>query len=459
MNPDMARLCDAPETSSGKTPGVTDLDSLVIPAQRAVEPLPPAVATAVNAVQPERLVPLLLELIAIPSVTGSAAESDAQHHIARRLESAGLDTDLWKIDLAATTADPEFPGLEAPRTEAWGLVGSWTGTDTTAPTVVLNGHIDVVPPGDVTAWSADPWIGSVHDGQVYGRGACDMKGGLACQLLAVEVLRAAGVRLRGSLLVQSVVGEEDGGLGTFATLRRGYSGDLAVVCEPTSTDVVTANAGALSFRLTVRGRAVHASVRNEGVDAIDKYLLLHTALRDLEARRNADTHPLMKHLTLPYPLSVGTLRAGDWASSVPDLVVAEGRLGVALGESVQSARLELERLVAEVCAADHWLADHPVQVDWFGGQFASSVLEDDSPLLPLVAGAHRRVTGRSPAVLGAPWGSDIRLLSGIGGVPAVHYGPGDVRKAHAPDESVPIADLVTVTRSLVMLIARACGAS
>jgi acetylornithine deacetylase len=286
-----------------------------------------------------------------------------------------------------------------------------------------------------------------------------MTGGLACQLVAVEVLRAAGVRLRGSVQLQSVVGEEDGGLGTFATLRRGYRGDLAVVCEPTSADVVTANAGALTFRLRVRGRSVHASVRTEGVDVIDKYLMVHAALRELESRRNSDVHVLMQHLTTPYALSVGTLRAGDWASSVPDLLVAEGRIGVALGEPVETARAELEAAVAQACAADPWLASHPVEVEWCGGQFASSNLDDGSAVLPLVGAAHKRVTGRSPQVLGAPWGSDIRLLSGLGGIPAVHYGPGDVRKAHGPDESVPVEELVTVTRTLVMLIARACGAA
>jgi len=209
----------------------------------------------------------------------------------------------------------------------------------------------------------------------------------------------------------------------------------------------------------VSGRSVHASMRTEGVDAIDKYLLIHTALRQLETRRNGRTHPLMEHLSLPYPLSVGTVRAGDWASSVPDLLVAEGRLGVALDEPVEAARAELEQVVADVCASDAWLRDNPVKVEWYGGQFASSVLPSDHPLVSLVSGAHRRVTGRNPAIHGAPWGSDIRLLADLAGVPALHYGPGDVRKAHGPDESVPVNELVTVTRTLVMLLARACGAS
>jgi acetylornithine deacetylase len=283
-----------------------------------------------------------------------------------------------------------------------------------------------------------------------------MKGGLACQLMAVEVLREAGVRLRGSVLLESVVGEEDGGLGTFATLRRGYRGDLAVVCEPTSTDLVTACAGALTFRLTVPGQSAHGSVRADGVDAIEKYLLVHAALRELEARRNTEPHPLLAGTSPPYALSVGTVRAGDWPSSVADSLVAEGRLGVALGEPVEAARAELEQAVAAVCAADPWLAEHPVRVEWFGGQFASGVLPAGHPLEMMVADAHRAVTGQEPAVLGAPYGADLRLLAAAG-VPTLLYGPGDIRDAHQPDEWVPVDQLVTVTRALVMLVARACG--
>ena len=412
---------------------------------------------ALDAVRPERLVPLLQELIAVPSVTGSAAESEAQHLLSRRLESLGADTDLWQIDLPALMADPEFPGIEAPRDEAWGLVGCWTGSDPDAPTMVLNSHIDVVPIGDPAAWAHGPWSGIVVDGRVVGRGSCDMKGGLACQLLAVEVLREAGVRLRGSVLLESVVGEEDGGLGTFATIRRGYRGDLAVVCEPTSTDLVTACAGALTFRLTVPGLSAHGSVRTDGVDAVDKYLLVHAALRDLEARRNEHPEPRLPGQELPYAISVGVVRAGDWASSVPDLLVAEGRMGVALGEPVTSARESLEEAVAEACRTDPWLREHPVRVEWVGGQFASGMLPDRHPLQDLVSRAHQQVTGRTPAALGAPYGSDLRLLSGLAGVPTLLYGPGDIRDAHRPNESVPIAELVTVTRTLVMLVADACG--
>lgn len=434
----------------------TDLQHLTLPPQRGSD-LPHGVADALAAVDAASLVSLVQELVAVPTVTGSAAESEGQHRLDARLRAAGMDTDLWSIDLPSTVADPEFPGMEAARSEAWGLVGAWGGGD--GPTVVLNGHLDVVPPGAPDLWTVGPWDGTVRDGRVHGRGACDMKGGLACQVMAVEALHRAGVRLRGTVQLQSVVGEEDGGLGTFATLRRGYRGDLAVICEPTSGALVTASAGALTFRLTVPGRSVHASMRLEGVDAVDKYLLVHAALRRLEASRNRHADPLMARYALPYPLSVGTVRAGDWPSSVPDLLVAEGRLGVALGEDVAAARASLETCIAEVCASDPWLAANPVRVEWFGGQFASGSVPADSPVAQLVSSCHVHLHGAAPEVHGVPYGSDLRLMTGLGGVPTVHYGPGDVRHAHAPDESVPVAEMVAVTRTLVLMVATAAGVS
>ena len=424
-----------------------------VPAQRTADLLP-GVADALAAVDEPALVRLVTELVQQPTTTGSAGESEGQHGLEARMRAIGMDTDLWSIDLPSTIGDPHFPGMEAPRDEAWGLVGEWGAA--TGPTVVLNGHVDVVPAGSPDLWTVDPWSGTVRDGRIHGRGACDMKAGLACQLMAVEALRRSGIRLTGRVQLQSVVGEEDGGLGTFATLRRGHTGDLAVVCEPTSGQLVTASAGALTFRLTVPGRSVHASMRREGVDAVDKYLLVHAALRRLEAARNRDADPLMAGYTLPYPLSVGTLRAGNWPSSVPDALVAEGRLGVALGEPVEAARAELERTVAEVCADDAFLSENPVRVEWFGGQFASGSVEPSAPVVQLVSSAHARLHGSRPEVHGVPYGSDQRLLTG-GGIPTVLYGPGDVRHAHAPDESVPVDELVRVTRTLVLLIATACG--
>jgi acetylornithine deacetylase len=240
-------------------------------------------------------------------------------------------------------------------------------------------------------------------------------------------------------------------------LRRGWRADACVVPEPTGLDLVTANAGALTFRLRVPGRATHASRRSEGVSAIEKFLPVMAALQSLEAERNASVDPLMRRWPIAYPLSVGRITAGDWASSVPDLLIAEGRFGVALDEPVDAARAALESAIARACAADDWLAEHPATVEWWGGQFASGRLPESSDLALRMAAAHSYVGGGSQQTSGAPYGSDLRLLSGIGGIPTLHYGPGDALLAHAPDETVPLADVATAARALALLALDVCG--
>lgn len=412
---------------------------------------------ALDAIDETSLVRCLSDLVRIPSVSGSKEENEAQRWFEGQMRSAGLTTDLWEIPLAETLAHPDFPGAEVHRETALGLVGS-LGDEATGPTLVLNGHIDVVPPGDRAQWSTgSPYSGDVHHDAVFGRGACDMKGGLVCGLAAIAAVKRSGVRLRGRVLLESVVAEEDGGLGTFATLLRGYRGDAAIISEPTDLAIIPACAGALTFRLTMTGRSTHASVRLEGVSTIEKLFVVYKALDALEQRRNAHKGALFERFPLPYPLSVGTLVAGDWPSSVPDRLVCEGRIGVALGETIADARADLERAVAEACASDPWLSEHPVKVEWFGGQFASGQIPREHPLVALVSSVHETLEGAPPDVHGAPYGSDLRLMVGLGGIPTLHYGPGNVRHAHAPDEHVRIAHLRTVTRGLVLAMLRFCG--
>ncbi len=367
-----------------------------------------------------------------------------------------MEVDHWQIDLDALAAHPDFPGMEVPRAEAWGLVGRLPGAGD-GPTLMLNGHIDVVPTGDPAAWSASPFSGELRDGRLFGRGACDMKAGLIAAHIAVQAVRRSGVALRGDVLVASVQGEEDGGLGTFATLQRGWRADACVIPEPTDLDIIPANSGALTFRLRVHGKATHAARRTEGVSAVDAFWPIWNALRELERRRHDVVDPVMARWPLAHPLSIGTVQAGDWASSVPDLLVAEGRLGVALGEPVDEARRQLEAAVAEACAGDQWLRDHPVEVEWWGGQFEAGQLPPDSDLVERVRAAHDLAGGAPLDVYGAPYGSDLRLLTGLGGIPTVQYGPGDVKLAHGPYESVAVEQVVVTAHTLAALIVDICG--
>ncbi|WP_166503597.1 ArgE/DapE family deacylase [Modestobacter italicus] len=413
-------------------------------------------AAVLDAVDAQWTVDRVVELVAVPSLGGTAAESEAQHLVAGWLDELGTDVDRWEIDLAEAATAPDAPGQEVDRSEAWGAVGTLPGVDGGQPALVLCGHSDVVPAGDRALWPGDPFTPRVDGGAVHGRGTCDMKGGLVAALAAVQAIRTAGVRLARPLAVHSVLGEEDGGLGAWATLRRGHRGDVCVIPEPTAGAVMTAHAGALTFRLTLTGLAAHAANRHLGVSAIELFEHVHAALRALEAdRQPADRSRFGDH-PYPYGISIGRLRAGDWGSTVPDRLVADGRFGVRLGEPVETARAAFEGCVAAACAAHPWLADHPAQVEWVGGVYASSQMPAGSSLLPAVQQAVIDAGGALPPERALTAGTDLRFYTAAG-IPALHHGPGDLRLAHGVGEKVPVEDLLLSARSLALLALRTCG--
>jgi len=240
-----------------------------------------------------------------------------------------------------------------------------------------------------------------------------------------------------------------------AVLRAGATGDAAVITEPTGLDLVIAHAGAITFRLTVPGRAAHASVRREGVSALDNLQTLIRALADDEAARNeAETDPLMRELGLPYATIIGKVAGGDWASTVMDRVVAEGRYGVKLGQTWRDAEADLRRYIDQACARDPFLREHPATVELVGGRFSSSRIASDHPLPVGLASVASSVLGREILFHGEPYGADMRLLVNEGGTPTVIFGPGDKLVAHAADEWVSIDEVVACARTLAAWLVR-----
>jgi acetylornithine deacetylase len=406
------------------------------------------------AIDAERAAADLRDLVRIPSVTGS--EEDVQATMAGLMAGAGLAVERIEPDPLAVAADPDFPGAEMPRTTLPIVVGRLAGRRP-GPRALLVGHVDVVPVGDPRTWSDEPFSGAIRDGRLYGRGACDMKGGVVAILAALRAIvgSAATEKLTGDVRFVSVPSEEDGGQGMLAAIRAGCTGDLAIITEPTSLDVVIAHAGAITFRLTVPGRAAHASMRREGVSALDKLFLLERALEEDEARRNAqESDPLMTALGLPYPTIIGKVSGGDWASTVMDEVIADGRYGVRLGQAAREAESELRAAIAAACASDDFLRDHPVTVEVSGGRFSSARIPADHPLPVSLAETVEAVTGRRPALRGEPYGADMRLLVNEGATPTVIFGPGDPAVAHSANEHVPVAEVVDCARVLAVWLVR-----
>jgi acetylornithine deacetylase len=401
---------------------------------------------ALTAVDADALAADVAALVQVPSLTGD--ERAAVERFAELAERQGLGAEVVEHDLAALRAHPGHPGEEAPRTELAGALATLPGAAEGAPRLCLNGHLDVVSPGE-QAWSRPPFSGAIAGGFVHGRGSVDMKGGLVAALHAAgAVARTAGAAAW-EVVLQAVASEEDGGLGTFAALERDDRFDAALIPEPTGFDAVVAQAGALTFTGVVPGVAAHAAVRLEGVSAIDRYLPVHAALAEHERRLNADVdHPLLRELELPHPLLVGRVEAGRWSSQVPDRLVFEGRLGVPVGERVEDARSAFEDVVRAACP--------DAEVRWTGGQFAPGTTDAGAPFVRAVLAAGAAELGAAPAVTGVPYGSDMRLFCARG-IPCLMLGPGGLNLAHAVDERVRIDELVTLARLLVRVLLAAGG--
>ena len=400
---------------------------------------------------------LLRELVRVPSTTGE--EGAVQVKVEHAFRGRGLDVEVWEATAEEVEPHREHVGDQDRYEDRPNVAGVRRGR-AGGRSLLLNAHVDTVAPGDPAAWTHNPLGGEVVGDRLYGRGACDMKGGLVTHLAALDALEAVGVELEGDVTVTATVGEEDGGLGALSAVLRGYRADAALITEPTRLRLVPAQGGSLVFRLVVPGRSAHAAVRDEGVSALEKFLPLFEALRGLERERNATLrHPLYDHLENKVPINVGLVRAGNWASTVPEGLVAEGRVGLIPGEEVDPFREQVLERILEAANGDPWLREHPPVLEWFGGQFAPAEVLNEAPICEAVRRAHGLATGVEPAVEGVPYGADMRHFVRLGETPCVMYGAGDINHAHGPDEHLSIPDLMTATKTVALLIADWCGAA
>jgi len=408
-----------------------------------------------EAIDYESMLGFIKDLIATPSYGGE--ETEAQQLVASEMKDLWLDVDQWWIDFEELRRHPDF-SMVYQRERGLGVVGSHRGTAEN-PTLVLCGHIDTVAPGDPSMWRTPPLEPTVRGGNLYGRGAADMKAGLGGALYALKAVMDT-VETGGGVAFMSVIGEEDGGCGALASCLRGYRGEGGVVMEPSEAKIAPQVAGAISFKIHVQGKAVHACVKEEGVSAIEKFILLHQALMGLEERRNARLRtPLYSRYQVPYAVSVGRVEGGVWPGTVPESLVFEGRIGVAGGEDLDGVKGELEACLEEASNRDPWLRNHKPRVEWAGYCFAPSSIPLDHPLLEVLRDSYREAVGREPVLEGMTYASDARHLERVAGTPTLVFGPGDVRVAHGPNEHVSLKQLEETVRTLSLAILRFTGGS
>lgn len=304
------------------------------------------------------------------------------------------------------------------------VVGYLTGSGG-GHSLLLNGHVDVVPAEPLDHWTHDPWGGEIEDGRMYGRGTADMKGGIAAMLFALRAIRAAGYRLKGSVTVESVIDEEGSGNGTLSCLMRGHRAEAALIPEPFGLKVVSATVGVQWCRIRVNGRGAHAEGVARAISAFDKSLYLVRALRQLEREWNSRDrrHALYRRHRHPINFNVGMVQSGEWTSSVAQRCEISVRLSCFPGELTEFLRERTIACVNEAVRLDSWLSWNPPDVTFFGMRAEPAIFPKRGPFYKALAENHQLASGRSLQSAAVSASMDNRHFEVGYGIPNFSYGP------------------------------------
>ena len=399
-------------------------------------------------------VDFVTELTRFPSLRGQ--EATAQDFMAAAYRFRGLTVDRFKVELDDIAHLPGFSPVTISYENAWNVVGAHRASNTSGKSLILNGHIDVVPTGPKDLWSNDPFSPHVDSGWLYGRGSGDMKAGLGCALYAIDALHATGHQPAADVYLQSVVEEECTGNGALACLARGYRADAALIPEPSGGSLSLAQVGVMWFQVKVRGRPVHVAYAGSGANAIEACIPIIAALHELESRWNADKHPAFEHLEHPINFVVSRIEGGDWTSSVPAWCTFDMRVGVYPGADLEQARLEIEATVRTASLNDSFLSNHPPMVEYHGFQAEGYVLEGADEAKALLGDCHQQVTGRELDGVSMTATTDARFFGLYADTPALVYGPHS-EHIHGFDERVNLDSTREVTKAIALFVANWCG--
>jgi acetylornithine deacetylase len=405
----------------------------------------------------DELVSLVEALVEKRTIDGN--EKPGQQVVIDELEGLGLEPDVWEPDVSKLRDHPgyfdtktyEEHGYDGRPNVAAVIEGSGEGRS-----LGVAGHIDVVSV-DENKWNYEPWEATIEGNRLYGRGTCDMKGGLAAGIHAAKVLEELGVELEGDLILESTIDEEAGGTGgALSALERGYRPDAAIISEPYGVpDIGIASAGVLYFRVTVDGRAAHAAHAFDGVNAAWKATRIFEALRELEAERQQriSFQPAVTERPTAEGsvtnLNVGIFNAGDWPSTVPSEAVMECRLGWPPGETREEVRAEIEETIQKVVENDDWLSEHPPEVEWFGWSAEAHEVDRDAEITQLARKNAEAVTGGQSDWVGGLAGLDERFYVNYYDIPCPSVGPRG-ENIHGADEYVEIESLVDTAQTIAL---------
>lgn len=402
----------------------------------------------------QQIIEFLQRIIRIPSVTGEEAE--IQDFISDVLTEMGIEVDRFIPSVEELRKHPAYvsgPDSYENRPNVVGILKGEGG----GRSLLLNGHVDVIPEGPEENWEHGCWSGDIEDGKLYGRGASDMKSGIAAMTMAVMAIRQAGVRLKGDLIAEYVMDEELTGNGTLACVDRGYRADAGICCETSSMCVQPGSIGRIWYTIRVKGKAAGIQRRYEGINAIDLGYQVNKAVSEFEKIRLSQvTHPLYPNILSAIPCMVGMFESGSYNSSFPDNCVLKGSLATVPGEDSDQVKKDFVEFIQEKCAENPWLRRNPPEVI-FEGYFAQpSSIPVESPIVTALCREFEAVMGEQPIISGREGAADIRFMNQYGDTPTVIFGPGRTEQMHANNEWVDVEEYLKSVRILARTIVEWC---
>lgn len=385
-----------------------------------------AKANASRRIREEEVIRVLQDLVRIPSRNPPGEEKECAEYVIQTMSNWGFVTEL------ITEPFPNRPQV----------VATYEGTED-EPTLILNGHLDVVPEGDVKKWSVHPFGGLVKDGKVYGRGSCDMKGGITAMMIAAKALQDSKVKLRGNLVLQFAVGEETGEPGTkYLLVDKGIKGDWGIVLEATNLKVATAEKGLAWFHVTVKGKPAHASTPELGINAIDKAMKLVLALKKCDHKILKRKHPMLGRAIC----SVTMIEGGTKENIIPESCKLAIDRRFLPEETADSVEKELRSVLYELQKQDPEFEYELMRKM----VYEPAEIPVDSMIARVVRKNVKEITGVTPEPCGTLGSTDMRNFVNDAKIPAITWGPGDPDKNHVIDESVEINQVIDATKVLVL---------
>ena len=427
----------------------------VAPDSAIASDLAQAILNAVDAGFEDQLA-VTADLVRMPSLRGQ--EHTAQDFVFRQLSDRGYAMDRWAIAVDDIKHHPGFSPVAVSYENAVNVVATHHPRDERGRSLILNGHIDVVPTGPVEQWASPPFEPRIEDGWMYGRGAGDMKAGLVAEMFALDALKRVGYQPAATVYLQSVTEEECTGNGALACLVRGYRADAALIGEPTQQHLTRGNMGVIWFQVKVQGRPVHVAQATTGSNAIMAAYDLMLALKGLESQWNAQKADFPRYADMEHPinLNIGKIVGGDWASSVPSWCTFDVRTSLYAGQKPADIARQIEDCLRAASRSHAFLANNPPEVVYNGFMAEGYVLEEGSAAEDTLARAHGRSLSEELKSAMTPAYVDARVFMLYDDCPALVYGPKS-ESVHGFDERVSIDSIRKVTGTMALFIADWCG--